>query len=528
MWFLKFKNMKSRAKLTSTLTAVMLLSGCVVTVKDAQTRVEQSAEQIKELKEQFATQNSLNASVTKVKGNFIVLRPIDLGYDNTLPAAFKDVTLRYPNATSLQQVAERITHATGIAVGINPDVFSPGANASKQAADSYQMDFRGNLGNFLDVISARGGFSWSYESGKIYFSRLITRAFEISASPGTSDYNSRVSKGSSASTGAAGGASAVATGSFTGSSDTSVKASNISSSDAMGKAISAMLTPEGKVVINEATGSIIVTDTQMVVDRVEKLIRQQNEIMTRQVSLQVELVTLDISEKTQFGIDANVIYKNLAQARNLSLTVSPAASLTTSSAGSVSYNVLPASNQTDGSSLLIQALNGIGNVTQKISIPLVATNRQPVPIANITTRGYLASTTPAAGGAIAGGTGVPGLTPGSVTTGLFLSVLPTVLDNNSVLLRMSIDQSNLVSIDTIGTGSGGSAQQIQIPNVTGFKSDHSVGLQNGDTLVLVGLMNDSINGQSQTGVLSLSQNNSKNKSMQIIFVTPRVMAGAGI
>ncbi len=61
MWFLKFKNMKSRTKLTSTLTAVILLSGCVVTLKDAQTRVEQSAEQIKELKEQFATQNSLNA-----------------------------------------------------------------------------------------------------------------------------------------------------------------------------------------------------------------------------------------------------------------------------------------------------------------------------------------------------------------------------------------------------------------------------------------------------------------------------------
>ena len=159
------------------------------------------------------------------------------------------------------------------------------------------------------------------------------------------------------------------------------------------------------------------------------------------------------------------------------------------------------------------------------SSTLVTTHRVPVPLAQFATKGYLAATSPASGGAVSVGAGVPGLTPGSVTTGLFLSALPTILDNSSMLLRLSIDSSTLQGIDSQSTGTGVTFQQIQTPSVTGYKSDHNITLREGQTLVLVGLSNDSMTGQNQVGLLGGSVSNKKVQLMQVIMVTPRLHAG---
>lgn len=168
---------------------------------------------------------------------------------------------------------------------------------------------------------------------------------------------------------------------------------------------------------------------------------------------------------------------------------------------------------------------GVGKVLSKTATTLVTTHRVPVPLARFATKGYLASTTPGSGGAVASGTGVPGLAPGSVTTGLFLSALPTVLDNSALLLRLSIDSSTLEGIDSQSTGSGATFQQIQLPNVTGYKSDHNITMREGQTLVLVGLSNDTTSGQSQAGLLGGSLLNKKAQQMQVILVTPRIHSG---
>jgi len=524
----------------------LVIAGCAVSNKDVQDRADKAKDQTTQMREQFNTQRTVESPVTKVKGNYVGGKPVELGYNNTLPSSFRDVVFRYPDASTLREVAERITQDTGIPVDISADVVTlaatattPSAGASsvntRTSASSNQanassvggipMDFRGNLGDFLDKLSARYGFGWQYVNNTINFSRLITKTFQIHASPGTAEFNTRVSKGSSAATGSTGGSSAAqSTGSFAGTSDTSVKATGISASDSLDKAIKSMLSPQGKVVMNEATGSIIVTDTRMVVDQVGKLIDHENLLLTRQVALQVDLITLQVNDSSQFGFDANLIYNSLGNAWGATLT--GATSVATSASSSLTYNVLPGTNSRyNGSSLLLKALNSYGKVVQNTSIPLVATNRQPMPIAQFATKGYLASTTPAAGGATAAGTGVPGLTPGSVTTGLFLSVLPTILDNNGLLLRMSMDQSTLLPFETIGTGTGATAQQIQIPNVTGYKSDHNVSLKSGETLVLVGIVNDGVNGQTNVGLLNNSLNNQRTQTVQVLVITPRVQAG---
>ena len=522
--------------------SALLLHGCAVTSEEVKARVEGAQQAYEANQERLATQRSAEPALVRVKGNFIGGAPVELGYKAKLPSAFRDVTLRYPDAVGIRQVASRITDVTRLPVDVSLDVFqqpaapaaaSGGANGAQAQSGGaparsgpgdmlIPMDFRGNLADFLDLLCARLGLGWSYVNGTINISRYVTKSFQLAASPGSVSYGTKVSKGSSAATGASGGANASSTGSFSGTSETAVDVKPLTPSDALLASINGMLTPGvGKATINEATGTIVVTDTRMVVDQVGKLISHENNMLTRQMALQVELITLQVNDSTQLGVDANLVYKTLSGRTSSEFRSS--SSLVSAEAGSYTYSVLSGRNA--GASIDIRALNGIGRVVSNVSTTLVTTNRIPVPLAQFATRGYLAATTPGTGGGTVGGTGVPGLTPGSVTTGLFLSALPTIMDSTNMLMRLSIDSSNLLSIDSTGTGTGATFQQIQYPNISGYKSDHNVTMRSGDSLVLVGLNSDQTNGANRLGILSGSLANRRAQTVQVVVVTPRIQSG---
>lgn len=506
-----------------------VLQGCAVPPADIAKRFESQSDQSSRLLEQQAHQRLQENVVTRIKGNYVGAGPVELGYKATLPAAFRDVTLRYPDTTSLRVVAERITQVTRMPVSVSADAAPLSTSAQAIPVGGgignsvIPMDFSGHLADYLDQVCARLGLGWSYNNGTIDISRQVTRTFQLAASPGTVSFGSRVTKGSSSSTGSSGGSSSASTtGSFSGTSDTGVDAKLLSAWESTKAAITAMLTPsQGKLAMNETTGTVVVTDTRAVLDQVARLIDHENNLLTRQVTLQVQMFTLQLDDQTQLGIDANPVLKALSG--QMSLAASTVGSLTSASAGGLTYSIL--SGRATGTTVNARALDGVGRVLSNTSTTLVTTHRVPVPLAQFATKGYLASTSPASGGAVSAGTGVPGLTPGSVTTGLFLSALPTILDNSSLLLRLSIDSSTLQGIDSQATGSGATFQQIQTPSVTGYKSDHNITLREGQTLVLVGLSNDSLTGQNQMGLLGGSLLNKKVQQMQIILVTPRVHAG---
>jgi Flp pilus assembly secretin CpaC len=156
---------------------------------------------------------------------------------------------------------------------------------------------------------------------------------------------------------------------------------------------------------------------------------------------------------------------------------------------------------------------------------VLTTNRVPVMTGDFATRGFLASTTPAAGGATAGGAGVPGLTPGSVTTGSFMRVLPTIKENNTVLLNLSVDVSDLLGFGSATTGSGSTLQQIQWANTSGTKTLSNLQLNQGESMVLAGIGTDAVNANRNAGVAGASSTATKNKTMFLVIVTPRILKG---
>jgi type IVB pilus formation R64 PilN family outer membrane protein len=555
---------------TLSLLAASLLTSCASISTDKVDRAAKSAEDT--IRERQAQQAAIVAPplVQRVRNPYLGTQPINLAYEATLPPVFRDVTLRFPGRSNLSTVAARITEATKLPVHIRPDVFLsakalvasasgvaatgvpapsgaptgvptplprpgaafppiPAAGVATQTLDDFDLslptDYSGSLAGYLDLISSRLGINWEYREGSISLYRMVTKVFVVKLNPGAVDFSSSLTKGGASGSGAAGGGSGGDNGSFSSQSSTTLSG-KYSVWASLEAAILGMKTPLGKVTVDQSAGHIIVTDTKDVVDEIGKVIDIENTALTRQVQIDVRLLRVAFADDAEIGVDLNLVYSKISQAAtDWSFGLNAPGSLVSSMASGMGFNILSPTNRFSGSTLFVRALKEVGKVVSDKTITATTTNRLPVPIGQFSTVTYLAETKPAAAGGAGNGAGVPGLTPGQVTTGFFLNVIPTALENNSVLLRLSMDQSDLLRIGSISTGSGQTLQQIQTPEVQGTKSDHSVGLKEGESLVLMGISADNLDSGSRTGFGGFSKSAKNAHEMQIIIVTPKVRPG---
>ena len=559
-------NVKQNRAIASIL-ATSLLAGCAVPQQAVDMQLEAAKKTMVDMTSQ-QTARPADPLVKRVKGTYLTSAPIALAYDATLPAIFRDVTLQFPGKANLATAASRITQATRIPVRIREDVYyapktlaagglsDRGGNTTpmvlppplpgdvlgvkalantdgivSQKTDDFDlsmsMEFKGSLSNYLDTMCNRIGVNWEYRDGTIYIYRLVTKAFLVNVNPGAVEFNSTLAKGGSTSTGASGGAS-TSSGSFNSQSGTTMNG-KFSVWESLEAAVRGMLSPLGKLTVAQSSGKIIVTDTKEVLNDVGRLISSENATLTRQVEVDVRILRVSVNKNSTSDLNVNLAYSRLLNgAKDWSLEGTAPGSLASSSSllpGGLGARVLNATSKFSGSTVFVNALNQIGKIVSDETVTAITTNRMPVPVGKFSTVTYLAETKPAASGGTGSGAGVPGLTPGQVTTGFFLNVIPTVLDNNSVLMRLSLDQSSLTKMGSITTGSGETQQMIQTPNTDGDKSDHSVGLREGESLVLMGISKNLASYDNAYAPTGLSNVGNKTDEMQVIIVTPRVRPG---
>ena len=496
----------------------------------------------------------------RVSGSWLGSKAVPIAQEAKLPPAFtKDVTFIFPGRVGIRTVAERITKVTGIPVALKPDVFtsagggSPmpampiaapggsnmglpplpgmgmlgaGAYQTLGGADEIELNYTGPLIDLLNLVASRFGINWEYsEVNGIMYSRMVTRNFQIKANPGDASFTASLGKGGSSGSGTNSGFSA----------DGQVKMNSAFSVwDGIQKALESIKSPAGKFHISQSTGAVTMTDTKDVVDMAEKIINMENAMLTKQVAIKLEMYSVTSQQNVEAGVDWNLIYttfSNLVPQMTLSL-LSPA-TLTTAAAGSLGMSVIAPSGDSgwgkwNGSEAFIRALQGTGKVARLQTVSAMTLNRQPVPIGVTNQQSYLARTTAGTGGT--GGVSLSGLEPGQVTTGFLANFLPTVLDNNNVLLQFSIDLSELQKIGSVSTGSGATQQMIQTPDVNGVQFVQRVALRAGSTLVLTGYERDRYdydqNGLTSTVGLGGSIVGNKKKESIVIMITPVIVDGA--
>jgi type IVB pilus formation R64 PilN family outer membrane protein len=181
---------------------------------------------------------------------------------------------------------------------------------------------------------------------------------------------------------------------------------------------------------------------------------------------------------------------------------------------------------TNGKSGLLRALQTFGQVTSAYSGVVVTSNRTPAPISVSNTQSYVQQTTPvvvasAAVGAVAA---TSGLTPGQVTTGTNILLLPMILESNQVLMQCSVTIASLKELTRFDSGSGASQQSVQLPNVDTFTMVQRMAIPSGQTMVVMGYDQARTGSTSNGpfGQLTTGRSGNGNKQSIVIMITPRI------
>ncbi|MGZ3237540.1 MAG: PilN family type IVB pilus formation outer membrane protein [Burkholderiaceae bacterium] len=542
-----------RIKLLAATTAITMISGCADMQKNIASKIEQTDTKASTLVNDVGHtapgvvgkepptaehENGIWLGKNVVKVNRAALPPL---FDE--PATF-DRTVH-----SLSELAERITLRSGIPTKVSPDAIaisngvmqSTGNNGavdhgaqgampttlprqgSAQSKGPIRITYsNGNFKGMLDTVSARFGVYWKYTNGTIQFFHTDSRSFQIDAIPGDSTFSATVtsgatSTGSSSSGGTTGGGTSGVT--ANNSQNTAVN-SQLSVYSSIEKSIVAMLSPYGKVVASPATGTMTVVDTPDTLDRVAAFVENENKSLSRQISVNVTVLAVTLAKTDNYGIQWDLVYKNLFSKYSIKNTLASVGGT------ALSAGILSTSNSKfAGSEMVIQALSQQGKVRRETTASVVTLNNQPVPVQVAKQTTYLKSSQTTITALVGASTT---LTPGTVTSGFNMSILPHVLNNGTVMLQFSTDISALRGFRTV-TSNGSS---IETPEIDTRNFLQRVSMKSNETLIISGFEQTDDNldqngvGTPTNYLLGGGFNGTSNKEVIVILITPTTVSGS--
>lgn len=467
---------------------------------------------------------------------YIAPAPKLLDQEQTIPVSC-DITFAPADSVGLLEFGQKVTRSCGMQVRITPDALAalaqrrpqanqdqspgaspiplpPGVNLPAPigggsgrwapptfATNRISIRYTGPVQGLLDAVTARLGLSWRYDDHVISIFYLDTRVFKVFSIPTVTQMNSVVSSGSSAAAGisgggsSGGGASAGSSGGGISGTSSSAQTTTVSlhtnATDDLANAITSMLTPDvGRLALSPSSGSVVVTDTPEVLDQIGTYITSLNTFATKQVLLNVKVLTVQINDSDEFGINWNLVYQSLANEYGVGIVSAFGAAV---GAVTGSVNILEGSSRFSGSQLLVSALSKQGRVSVLIQPSVTTLNLEPVPVQIAKQTSYLAQSTTTLTADVGSTTS---LTPGTVTTGFNMNLLPYILpDNETILLQYAINLSSLNSIRRVESGDSA----IEIPEVDNRIMSQKVRIRSGETLVLSGF-EQSTKGTDRSGV----------------------------
>ena len=233
--------------------------------------------------------------------------------DNRLPSIFnRRVTLTNRIGTA-SQIAKWINEL----VPLHIEVEATETNG-KEKQKRMRINYDGKLSNLLNTVCEYFGMGWEYDelSGKVEIARLQTKSFNLAVAPGNIKYESTITNKSQTSGSSSDSSSMEGVSQTTKTSDSVSQTSQTNKASFEGnvwkdteKSIEAMLSKDGRVVVNEAAGMVTVTDTATVLHRVDRYIKSLNTKMGRQVALAVKVWALEMNRNADVGFDIESMLK---------------------------------------------------------------------------------------------------------------------------------------------------------------------------------------------------------------------------
>lgn len=462
-----------------------------------------------------------------------------------LPIIFQQPIQVDQTFSDLNQVASVIQRITKIPVFIDSaGQTGQGAGNQIQTIRITQQD--GTLEDLLDLISSKTDTSWKYRNGKLLLSQTETRTYVIKNLPGSikvsnASTNSSGMDGSTSGT-AGGGGSAGTTSGSSSSSNMSQSVNFEMSGDAWAKyeeGIKNLLSSAGKYSLNPNNQSITVSDKPSIMLKVSDYIDKQNALIDKQISIDVQVISVDTTADDNYGINWNVIFKsaqggfsiNGQAAGGASTGSSTASPIFIPSMGTQAFTFTPSANSSfGGSSMVINALSSVLRTSEITNTAALTSSSQPVPINFIQQIGYLASVQTTVSGTSGAGAYQTSLTPGTLSVGFSMNLLPVVEGKDTIRMQIAVSISTLKAMNTFSSG-GTQGSTIQLPTVNNRTFMQKVKLKSGSTFVLTGF-DDSLDKIFQQGVgnptwwlFGGGYTAGKTKTRMVMLVTPHIVNG---
>ena len=375
------------------------------------------------------------------------------------------IVLTFSEGHSLYDTARLIQSVAGIRVALSNNIYENtlGTMASRtflptdgQEVSGGRILWSGRLSDLLDQVANNYGAEWSYDSDVITLSTEVTKTFMLNALANVMTITGAAESGG---TGTANIPELSVDGTTT-----------LAIWDEVIEAVEGIIGDQGVASFSPTTGSITITARPDVAKRVEKYLRYQNEKRLRRVAVSVKVLTVQTSDNYTYGTDITGVIKS-ALGGDYSINGS------SNGANGLSLSLTKATATPGDVTSTLTADENIDRVSVVHSGSIVTLSDQVAPLQVARQIAYLERVSSS------GDAGSVSLEPGTVDLGLFMTVLPRIVADDKIMMRMSIAITDAdPNFRTFGTNE----IQLELPEVetTGFLQNAVV--SNGETMVLAG------------------------------------------
>ena len=479
------------------------LIGCDGTLERSQDSVASAQARAVQLNNDFYSRPPVRASGAQTSSaNFVAPEVIDLKSSDRLPASAETATsvvLISRDPLQLADIAARLSEITkiqhSVELGPNGTEVQAGADGAAVASTSragslaIRPSLRGSLSSVLDKVGSAFDVEWTYQDGRVVFRDYVTRQYQLSAMPVTSSM----------------GFSAVET----------TSASSLDMWTELQDGLQNVAGPNSQLSIGQGTGILTVTAMLSDQERVRDYVATMNQTMGQQIAFDVNVLTITAQDAENYGLDLESV------AFGDSVTVDwTGGQRLPDPVGSVNVGIISGNFSLDA---IITALSSRRNVSIETRAGATTTNFQMIPVEVVEETNYVSQVDVEVDD---NGNALQSIETDTIVTGFQMQLLPRVLNSKEILLRYSLNLSDLVALETFDSGDG----SVQLPQVSRSKFEQQVILKNGQTLVLSGFErqrteteNRGVGSPRFLGLGGVEKGEIRRAS-NIVFITPRLLS----